>query len=86
MSFDYILYSNYERQVEALIDGAGPTLHRLPYVKTDCAGSFEVANNSLAKAAVRLLQRGGLAEEFETTTGAVLEWQVGVDRLCPCHR
>jgi len=60
-------------QMEVALDGCGSSLHRLPYLRTDCTGSFEVANNSLAKAAVRLLQRGGLAEEFETTTGAVLE-------------
>jgi hypothetical protein len=60
-------------QMEVALDGRGSSLHRLPYLKTDCAGSFEVANNSLAKATVRLVQPDRPAEEFETTTGAVLE-------------
>ncbi len=60
-------------QLEAAIDGAGPSIHRLPYVKTDCTGSFEVANNSLAKAVLRLERRGRPIETLETTTGAVLE-------------
>ncbi len=41
-------------RLEAAIAGAGPSVHRLPYVKTNCAGSFEVANNSLARAVLRL--------------------------------
>ena len=60
-------------RLEATIDGAGPSIHRLPYVKTDCTGSFEVANNSLARAVVRLEQRDGRIETLETRTGAVLE-------------
>ncbi|MGB8581098.1 MAG: hypothetical protein WCD47_09775 [Candidatus Sulfotelmatobacter sp.] len=35
-------------QLEAAFDGAGPCLHRLPYLKSNCSGSFEVTNNSLA--------------------------------------
>jgi len=64
-------------QMEVALDGRGSNLHRLPYLKTDCTGSFEVANNSLARAAVRVLQPGGAVEEFETTTGAVLEMAGG---------
>jgi len=60
-------------RLEATIDGAGPSIHRLPYLKTDCAGSFEVTNNSLAGARLRLEKRGGLIEHLETKTGAVLE-------------
>ena len=60
-------------RLEAAIDGAGPSIHRLPYVKTDCKGSFEVVNNSLARAVLRLEQRGRPAETLETNTGAVLE-------------
>ncbi len=64
-------------QLEAAFDGAGPCLHRLPYIKTNCSGSFEVTNNSLAKASVRLErglgQLGAAATQLETTTGAVLE-------------
>ncbi len=60
-------------QLEAAFDGAGPSLHRLPYMKTDCSGTFEVANNSLAKATLRLKQPGGAVETLETANGAVLE-------------
>jgi hypothetical protein len=60
-------------RLEAAIDGAGPGIHHLPYVKTDCAGTFEVANNSLAKATLRLEKLDGSVEKLETTVGAVLE-------------
>ena len=60
-------------RMDVALDGRGSSLHRLPYLKTDCTGSFEVANNSLAKATVRVLQAGGPVAELETTTGAVLE-------------
>ena len=61
-------------QVEVALDGRGPSLHRLPYLKTDCTGNFEVANNSLARLAIRLLPPGGgPAEELETSSGAVVE-------------
>jgi hypothetical protein len=60
-------------QLEAEIDGRGPGVHRLPYMKTDCTGSFEVVNNSLAAASVNLQGAGDRAERLETTTGAVLE-------------
>lgn len=59
--------------LEAEIDGRGPGAHRLPYLKTDCTGSFEVTNNSLASALVRLTCHDGAAKTLETTTGAVLE-------------
>lgn len=57
----------------AAIDGSDQNLHRLPYLKTDCSGTFEVANNSLASARLTILRPGQRAEEFETDTGAVLE-------------
>lgn len=60
-------------RLEAAIDGAGPSIHRLPYVKTDCTGRFEVTNNSLARAVLRLERRGQPVEILETNTGAVLE-------------
>jgi hypothetical protein len=60
-------------ELDAAIDGAGPCLHRLPYLKTDCTGSFEVANNSLSKAVLRLQRRGRPVEILDTNTGAVLE-------------
>ncbi len=56
----------------ATIEGSGPNLHRLPYLKTDCSGTFEVSNNSLAKAVLRL-ERDGRTEELQTSWGAVLE-------------
>ena len=59
--------------LNAAIDGAGPSIHRLPYVKTDCTGDFEVANNSLARAVLRLERPGKPIEILETNTGAVLE-------------
>jgi len=55
------------------IDGSGTCLHRLPYLKTDCAGSFEVVNNSLATATLRLQFPGEPVEMLETSAGAVLE-------------
>jgi hypothetical protein len=60
-------------QVEAVFDGSGSSLHRLPYVKTDCSGNFEVVNNSLAKATLRLKRPDGRVEELRTDIGAVLE-------------
>jgi hypothetical protein len=60
-------------RLEAVIDGAGPSIHRLPYMKTDCRGSFDVTNNSLARAVLRLERRGGPVETLETDFGAVLE-------------
>jgi hypothetical protein len=59
--------------LDAVIDGAGPSIHRLPYVKTDCTGSFEVMNNSLSRAVIRLERPGRSKETLETTIGAVLE-------------
>ncbi len=62
--------------VDATIDGRGPSIHRLPYGKTNCSGTFEVTNNSLAAATVEVKGPDGLSEKLETTNGAVLE-QVG---------
>ena len=60
-------------KIEASFDGTGAGLHRLPYVKTDCSGTFEVTNNSLATASLRLEQKGRTAEILQTRGGAVLE-------------
>ena len=57
----------------AAIDGSGPSLHRLPYLKTDCSGTFEVSNNSLARAKLELTRAGWPPAKFWTSTGAVLE-------------
>jgi hypothetical protein len=63
--------------LEVAVDGRGTNMHRLPYVKTNCKGRIEVANNSLAKAALCLRQRNGRVEKLETTIGAVLEMAGG---------
>jgi len=60
-------------ELDVAFDGRGPGAHRLPYVKTDCSGSFEVANNSLARAVARLRSRNEAVEKLETYTGAVIE-------------
>jgi hypothetical protein len=73
LQWEFRCVSRGEFQLDVALDGRGSNLHRLSYLKTDCTGSFEVANNSLAKAAVRVSHRGGSVEELATTTGAVLE-------------
>lgn len=59
--------------IDAALDGGGPSLHRLPYLKTNCSTSFQVSNNSLASAEIVLTQRSGSVERLKTSTGAVLE-------------
>ena len=63
-------------QLALSIDGTGGSIHRLPYLKTDCSGTFEVTNNSLSKATLRLKWADGHVEELHTETGAVLEMVV----------
>ena len=58
---------------EVEIDGHGPSVHRLSYVKTNCSGILELANNSLARAVVRLRRPGHAVEDLVTDCGAVLE-------------
>lgn len=60
-------------KLDAAIDGRGTSLHRLPYLKTDCSGSFEVRNNSLASARIVIRHPDQKTEPLETSTGAVLE-------------
>jgi hypothetical protein len=57
--------------VEATIEARSPGIHQLPYLKTDCSGTFPVSNASSANAAVRFGRNGG--EILETIGGAVLE-------------
>jgi hypothetical protein len=64
-------------RLEGTFSGNGPSIHRLPYVKTDCRGNFEVANNSLARAVLRLEEGDGRVETLETNMGAVLEMAGG---------
>ena len=71
--WDFRCSSREGLQVEGTFDGRGASVHRLPYVKTDCTGSFEVANNSLTIATLCLRRGNGAIEKLETTTGAVLE-------------
>ena len=59
--------------VEVRVSGRGRFVHRLPYVKTDCSGRFEVANDSLALARMVLRLPGRAAEELTTDSGAALE-------------
>jgi len=60
--------------IEVEIEGGGSSVHRLPYAKTDCSGRFEVANNSLARARLKLrLGNPARAEELVTDGGSVLE-------------
>jgi hypothetical protein len=72
-AWDFRCSTKQGLQLEAAFDGSGPDIHHLPYLKTDCSGSFEVTNNSLAQASVRLQQKDGSVEHLESATGAVLE-------------
>jgi hypothetical protein len=60
-------------RLAAEIDGDGISAHRLPYLKTDCTGNFDVVNNSLASATVLIGKANRPVERLETETGAVLE-------------
>jgi hypothetical protein len=60
-------------RLHATFDGSGQALHTLLYLKTNCSGSFPVANNSLASARLRLEARGVPEEILETNFGALLE-------------
>ena len=73
LAWNFCCSSNSGIRLEGAIDSAQPNIHRLPYLKTDCKGTFEVVNNSLAKAVIRLERRGRPTEILETTNGAVLE-------------
>jgi hypothetical protein len=73
MNWEFACTSDNGFQLEATIDGRGPSLHRLPYVKTNCSGTFEVSNNSLASAAILIRGANHSVETLETSTGAVLE-------------
>lgn len=72
MLWQFVCRSRDGFAVESTIDGSGPGAHHVPYRKTDCKGSFEVVNNSLASGCL-VITRGGTTEKLETKTGAVLE-------------
>ena len=57
--------------LEASLQGNAPEIDRLSYSKTDCSGTFPVANASLACARVRFGRNG--SGFLETEAGAVLE-------------
>jgi hypothetical protein len=59
------------------VDGSGGSCHRLPYLKTDCSGTFEVANNSLARTKLTFSRPGRPDVVLETDVGAVLEMAGG---------
>lgn len=61
----------------AILDGTGPSAHRLPYLKTNCLGSFEVSNNSLTAAKLYFRRPGQPVVELRTDGGAVLEMAGG---------
>ncbi len=60
-------------QLEVDIRGREGFVHRLPYLKTDCSGQFDVVNDSLAQARIVLRLHDGTQEELRTETGAALE-------------
>jgi hypothetical protein len=60
-------------EVRVEVRGREGLVHLLPYFKTDCSGQFEVANDSLAAASMKLHLAGRGDEELTTETGAVLE-------------
>jgi hypothetical protein len=70
-SFDCV--GNSGLKLHASVDGRGASEHRIPYVRTDCGGTFQVRNNSLSSASIVIESPGGQTETLQTTTGAVLE-------------
>lgn len=72
-AWNFSCETNRGLAVEASFDGTGPSRHCLPYTKTDCSGTFDVTNNSLARGLIRLKRSDGTLEELETQNGAVLE-------------
>ncbi len=73
MRWNFICRERNGLSLEAAFDGFGVSTHRLPYIKTNCSGRFEVVNNSLASSSLRLRNQLGQDEELHTAQGAVLE-------------
>lgn len=73
MRWTFVCAARNGSRVHAEISSAGVHTHRLPYLQTDCSGTFEVANNSLASAVIRLDLPGRAVETLSTSSGAVLE-------------
>lgn len=61
------------RSISIAVHGRNGFVHRLPYIKTDCSGQFEVTNDSLAVAEATIYCAGKPSEGLTTETGAVLE-------------
>jgi len=73
MKWDFCCSIRNGISLQATIDGRGISVHRLPYTKTDCSGTFEVANNSLSSATLYLRSEGRPTERLESEGGAALE-------------
>lgn len=73
MQWNFSGISHDGLRLKASIDGRGPSVHHLPYLKTNCTETFQVANNSLASASVLFERQGEPEQKLETATGAVLE-------------
>jgi hypothetical protein len=65
--------SRDQSSLVVFVDGSGPSRHRIPYLMTDCSSTFEVSNNSLARARLYLSRPGHPVQECTTDGGAVLE-------------
>ncbi|HEX3322066.1 MAG TPA: hypothetical protein VHR84_15275 [Terriglobales bacterium] len=68
-------FNGFERGVRlnASIQGNATSTHRLQYLKTNCAGTFDVLNNSRASARLQIEFPSGEKDELFTPDGAVLE-------------
>lgn len=73
VQWDFESQSREGLQLTVSVDGAGKSIHRLAYRKTNYSGNFEVLNNSAAKCRVQLQHASGESETLETATGAALE-------------
>ncbi|HKW63820.1 MAG TPA: hypothetical protein VJN89_14815 [Candidatus Acidoferrum sp.] len=59
--------------VRVEVQGRKGLIHHLPYLKTDCSGQFEVANDSMATARMTWYTAGVSPKGLSTDTGAVIE-------------
>ena len=75
-SFDCVNRHNGTRLLVA-VDGSGISCHRLPYLKTDCSGTFEVSNNSLARTTLTFVRPAKADIDLVTDGGGVLEMTGG---------
>jgi hypothetical protein len=73
MQWEFVCSSGDGMRLEISINGQSPSVHRLPYLRTNCAGNFEVLNNSVSAASLIIQRQDGSSEKLETSTGAVLE-------------